>query len=314
MFKGHPVTAITPAGRKQYLEVLAPYILRDRHIFDEWMIWVNTPHKEDIEYIQRLRDSFPGFVRLVFHAGNITRKMPQPHFFPTACDPGRLYIKFDDDICYVHENAVNNLLEFRLREVNPLIVVSNTVCNGICSYLHQKHGAQTFHINGKYERIAPDFDNKVGVDARFAEYTHKTFIDDYFKGEIQKYLFDQWVLEFYQRIAINCIAWTGDDFAKFNGLMDDHYDEEAWLCSIKPRDGDHKNSICGNSLVSHFAFYRHRKPFCSGPEIDNRILRAYRLISMRECPKEAREVFSIDVLPATSEKAIRNAMVYKLLI
>jgi hypothetical protein len=282
MYQNYKVVAVTPAGRKDNLRILQHYILRDRQIFDRWMIWVNTPHKNDLDYINQLKENYPEFVELVFHPEQpILRPMPQPPFFAHAIDPGQIFIKFDDDICWVEEGAVETLVNYRLDHPHPLFVMANTIVNPTCAYIHQKNGAQTFEIDGVYERIPQDYGNQVWYNPRYGEYVHRTFLNDLANNDIVKYKFDRWVIDHYHRLAINCICWTGKDFAEFGGIIN-HYDEEAWLCSIKTKETGRPAEICGNSLVVHHAFYRHRLPHCSGKPIDPRILMIYKLIAERE--------------------------------
>jgi hypothetical protein len=203
---------------------------------------------------------------------------PQAPFFKTAIDPETVYVKFDDDICWVAPDAVENLVRFRLGHPTPLFVMANTVMNGYCAYIHQKYGAQDFKIDGQYERIPPEFANKVWSDVNYAEYVHRTFIHDWCNQDLEKYKFESWELSHYQRVAINCIAWKGSDFAEFGGIID-HIDEELWMCCIKARELSRPNVICGKAMVAHHAFYKHRKPHCAGREIDPKLLRAYKRIS-----------------------------------
>ncbi len=278
MIDGYSVNAITPAGRKAHLEILSTYILRDRDIIDRWTLWVNTPRERDIAYCHELKDQYPDFIELVFHEELIERISSQSPFFEKTIDPKTLYIKFDDDIVFVDRDAVKNLAKFRIENPEPFLVMANTVCNGICSYIHQRYGSQDFYIDGKYERIPPEFANKIWSCVRHAEYVHRTFLKDLMNEDTEKYKFSSWELSQYQRFAINCFSWLGKDFAEFAGGIP-HYDEEDWLTTKKCKELKRPNVICGTALVSHYAFHKHRKPFCVGREIDPRLLKAYRMIA-----------------------------------
>lgn len=279
------------------MEVLAPYVLAERPLFDKWVIWVNTPHESDVAYIQGLAGRFPDFVDLVYPATPLEKgkSRPQSGYFTTTKDPGTVYVKFDDDVCYVAPGAVKTLVDFRLDDRGPFFVSANTVNNPTCAYIHQKYGAQSFFIDGAYQRVSPDYGNKVWSDVRYAEYVHKTFIEDLLNGDVAKYGFDSWALSHYQRYAINCIAWLGDDFAGFGGVVP-HFDEEDWMCTIKAKELGRPNSICGRALVAHFAYFNHRKPHCPGRGIDHRILRAYGLIGQGAPPDEVRRALVAKVI------------------
>lgn len=289
MYQSSKVIAVTPAGRRQYMEVLAPYVLRGRGLFDEWMIWVNTGRESDIAYLESLAKEHQGFVKLVRYKEPLAAPSPQPWWFRHACEPNVLYVKFDDDICWVKDDAVHELVKFRVENPRPLCVLANTINNGFCAYIHAKRGSQEFHIDGEYPRIAPDCYNDVWSKPRYGEYVHKTFLNDLLEGDVDKYLFDSWELDAYQRFAINCICWWGQDV---NGEMDGHKDEEQWLTTLQSRKLGRPNVICGTSLVSHFAFYKQRKPHCVGREIDDRIHDAYRALSRGGGEKAVRDALT----------------------
>ncbi|MBA3922196.1 MAG: hypothetical protein H0X31_11035, partial [Nostocaceae cyanobacterium] len=66
MFENYKVVAVTPSGRQRYLEILIPYILKDKGIIDEYHLWVNTSDASDISYIESLQNKFPSFIKLVW--------------------------------------------------------------------------------------------------------------------------------------------------------------------------------------------------------------------------------------------------------
>jgi hypothetical protein len=49
LFNGKKVVVVTPAGRKQYLEILFKYILNLKSVITEYRLWVNTTNNDDIE-------------------------------------------------------------------------------------------------------------------------------------------------------------------------------------------------------------------------------------------------------------------------
>ena len=54
MNKKHKIVALTPVGRKKYMEVLFPQILKQRDFVDEYHLWVNTKNPEDLAYLNQL--------------------------------------------------------------------------------------------------------------------------------------------------------------------------------------------------------------------------------------------------------------------
>lgn len=277
MFQDYKIIAIVPAGRQQYLSVLVPYLLKSS-IIDEYHLWINTGNPHDLDYINSLKDNF----KLVKFYDKMVRPQSQSPFFKYCIDSSAIYLKFDDDICYVHENAIENLIKYRIENKKYFIIIANIINNGYLAHIHQKNGSMKFD-----EKIPCEFHNCVWKSAKMAENIHKSFLKDLINSDIEKYYFDTWTIDRFERIPINLICWFGNDFARFNGIIPIN-DEEQWLCCDYPRETNWINSICGTSLVAHHAFYRQRKPFCSEEnDIDPRIIRAYRYISQNGINEEA---------------------------
>ena len=113
------VISVTPAGRRRYLAALVPHLLRQRKIIAEHHWWLNTTDEADIRYIEemtaQLQSSFASAARRNCPAG--------PHvagdiwrYFRDYSDPGTLYLRFDDDIVYFADDAVENLVRYRLAD------------------------------------------------------------------------------------------------------------------------------------------------------------------------------------------------------
>ena len=54
--------------------------------------------------------------------------------------PDTIYARFDDDICYVADDAIANWRKFREANVAPFLVLGNIVNNAVCSHSHQQAG------------------------------------------------------------------------------------------------------------------------------------------------------------------------------
>lgn len=306
MFEGKKVIAVTPAGRRCNLEILAPYMLRDRGIIDKWVLWLNTPHSDDVACCRELREKFPDFVEIL-ELGKFSRKMPQPMFYETAIDPDAIYLKYDDDICYVHRDAVDSILRYRSENPEYFVVMGNIINNGMCAAIHQRNGSMDFKVDGKIVKIDRNYDNKLYRNTNIANYVHRTFIEDVLNNDVEKYLFPEYPLGSYENFSINLICWEGERFAGFGGKVEGD-DEERWICCIKTRNDGIKNSICGGALVAHHAFYTQRRPFCGDqPEIDPRILKAYRSLAVLECGVENCEK-AWGFAPQTEASTVRRTL------
>lgn len=261
MRQNYKVIAVTPAGRSRYLKILLNYVLRDylQGVIDEWHLWMNTVIDDDIQYCRSLAEKF-NFIKLVEADPEITITEGKHgysiyQFYRNCVDENTVYVRLDDDIVFIEENAIKKLVDFRIENPGYFLVFANIINNAICSHLHQRFG------------MLPSYDGRlVGYHCldplawetpEFAEYVHRVFLNHYLNNNLEGYKFNRWELYMLERYSINCFAFFGKDFAEFGGRVGE--DEEFWLSQIKPEAIGRANVICGQSLVSHFSFFTQRE-------------------------------------------------------
>ena len=272
MYEGKKIVSVTPAGRKRYVQILAPYLLRSRDIIDRHIWWINTNIREDIEYIESLCEAFPDFFELRF-----LDPLPETYnnynihrFFHECIQPDTMYFRLDDDICWMHPDCMANWAKARLSNSSDFVIYANIVNNAICS--HARFGAM-YRDKGmpEYHCLC----NLGWKDPIYAERVHRNFLRKLEEGTIDDYRFPHlWHTGPGEtRISINAIAWHGSEFAKFNGQVG--RDEEDWISIIKPKQISMGTSIAGDALLTHFAFYTQRKHL----EGQTNLLDHYKVIS-----------------------------------
>lgn len=254
MHKNFRVIAITPAGRKRYLEVLLRYMLRDRHIIDEWHLWLNTEFEDDLNYCKSLELENKGFVKTVPLEGQWDSNWSIAPFFKNCVEPDTIYIRFDDDICYIHKHAIRNLVDFRIYNPDYFLIFPNIANNGVISHIHQRMGKlpMTWGIMDYSATSSVGWRNE-----KAAMGIHQNFLERLSKNKIDELFFDQWILYFRERFSINSFAFFGKEFAKFGGKVG--RDEENWLSVSHIQETKQYNCICGQSLVCHFAYHTQRR-------------------------------------------------------
>lgn len=279
MFEGFKVVAVTPASRSRYLELLFHYIKAERDIIDEYHLWVNTADKEEIRPMVRLANDNKEFTKLIKLNSEPDGPRTVGNFYSYCRDRRTIYIRFDENIVYVHPGAVKKLIDFRLRNRQYFLVFANIINNAILSHIQQKMGNFTgFGQEAGYHSR----DDLGRHNGRFAAFVHDEFLK---KRETQKtdsFLFNKWELARNESISPNCFAWFGEDFAKYEIDGRGKYPEEEWLGSELPRKLELKNCICGGALVCHYAFKEQIE------YIDNKtnIFREYRKAAFGEGHKE----------------------------
>lgn len=243
---------VTPAGRKKFLSILLNHLLGNRDQFDEWILWANTKNEKDLAYIRSLSKRYDFITHIdldVPHAGNFSISS----FFKHAKDSDSIYLRLDDDICFIHDNAINKIFEYRIANQNPFLIYGNIVNNGVINHIHQKCGR--YYLGGRTNMY--DALEYVKTDTSdIAVQTHKIFIEKIKSGTIGDIMFDhKWIFTDYERVSINAICWFGRDFeyvCNLDGLYD--YDEEDVLSRMVPKALGRPNEICGNAIFSHFSF------------------------------------------------------------
>ena len=261
--KEYKVISVTPAGRKHFLEVLVPYLLKNRDLISEHHFWLNTTNKEDIEYMESLVKEYPDFFKInKKEMFNPTRWICIWQYFQDYIDKDTIYIRLDDDICFIADDAIKKLIECRINDPRPYLIFGNIINNAFCSYFHQNNGA----IPKKGYLIKPGNDVNIIDSGKFAEKVHLRFIKDYKKGNIDRWKLDN-IIDV--KPSVNVICWFGKDLRKvkeikIKDLTNVYINikgkkflalyEEWMLNSILPKKYNRPNMICGDAIFVHFSY------------------------------------------------------------
>ena len=139
MFEGHRVVAVTPAGRRRYMELLVPQILSCA-LVDRYDIWVNTPDPGDLAFLEGVAKLDPR-VRLVRHPDGAAPSIESiGAFHRTACDADSIYVRLDDDVVWLEPGFFETLLRFRIDHPDYFLVMPLILNNAACSFLLQSFG------------------------------------------------------------------------------------------------------------------------------------------------------------------------------
>ena len=125
MFKDYKVVAVTPAGRKRFLRILHRYMQQYTNIIDEWHLWKNTSVEEDQQYIDELHKSNPRFIKIIAGLSSDSdtyRINAVGNFYKYCIDLDTIYIKIDDDIVFIADDAFYRLLEYRIKHPQYFII------------------------------------------------------------------------------------------------------------------------------------------------------------------------------------------------
>lgn len=250
MSKIRRVVVVTPAGRKRTISILAEYLHRERQI-DEWQIWLNTIHQEDINYLLSLRqiDSrFRIIKKEIHHPSNYTI-----HEFMKDChQPDTIYIRFDDDIVFIEPGAISRIIQARIEDTESFLIYATLINNGYTSYQYSR--MKGFSILPPTDEC---MDQVSWGDGNFAIELHSRFLETLKQRPeslSEWYLPDQKIRPSF-RISINGICWRGIDFHPYLEHRLNSADEEQFFSVDYPNFLKKQNRMLGNALAVHYSFH-----------------------------------------------------------
>lgn len=268
MINGQRVIAFTPYGRRKTVEILLEYMKRDREagLLDQWWICLNTDPDQinDLSYAYSIAAQYPTWIKIKKRDQSWPRKSPKQrntgYFYRYMTDANAVYVRFDDDIVYVHQDALKNLVEAKQRMEHTLACFPIIWNNAVVTWFLQKHGKYTID-HGRVN--APYCMDAVGwADGSFAVEMHKHLLDLIESGGTENaspesvYLYQDVPLAPLQQFSVSCFALSGSDLCQLSpaGYLD-YEEEEHWLTVHRPQKVGKDNVIVGNSLVSHYTFF-----------------------------------------------------------
>lgn len=286
------VVACTPYGRAETVEILFRYLQRDYKlgVLDEWQLWMNTDPEQyaDREYAALLeRDNewitvkYPPAGRNLQHKKQFNTRT----FFEYCTDPDTVYVRFDDDIVYVHDDAILNLVKHRLHS-NAFVSFPVIWNNAISTWFLQQHGS----IPREWGDVKPYCMDPVGwADGNFAVRIHNLLLDHIEAGTVDSLLmYHNAQLPEGEQFSVSCFACTSEEYHEHCDVRPgyiDHTDDEAWHSVEMPRKLHRPNDLVGNSLISHYTFFPQRE-VRADPSILNRYREAgLRLVKWDSIPR-----------------------------
>ena len=260
---GKRVIAWIPFGREATVSILFRYLLRDheRGLIDEIWLYLNCDDGQvsDLAYAYKLARKHKGLVRLIERPEHLPRLQPKQrntgYAYRYMADPDALFFRFDDDIVYVHEDAVENLCRAKVALPGTLACFALMWNNAITSWYAQKLDIipETF---GKV--TSPFCMDPVGWgDGEFAVKIHRLLLEWLEQGTPEKaYFYQNYPLAPRQQFSVSCHVIDGADFMTLPepGVLD-YPEEEHWITVHRPAVVGKDNIIVGDALVSHYTFY-----------------------------------------------------------
>lgn len=244
------IVAVTPAGRRRYLEILSKYILCDTSI-DAWELWDNCRDQADRQYMHALAYK---------HNKISIREIPQSdgsnrainRYYRMACEPDVFYIKMDDDLVWLPDNFGKRLFDVALQERCQYLWWSPLVINNaICTWLIKYHTPSNIPANVSAQAGCA----VAWASGVFAENLHGQFLGFLERGTVPRFDIPRQALSL-SRFSINCIGFFGEDVARLGErFCPENVDDEEWLSAVLPSLEVKPGRIASDILAAHFSFY-----------------------------------------------------------
>jgi hypothetical protein len=263
MIDGKKVTAWTPYGRRRTYSILIKYLQRDveRGLVDEVWAFMNTDktgQEDDVAYAHELAERFPWF-KLVYRPEGIPRH-PGPkqrntgYAYRYMTDLDTIYLRFDDDVVYVHDDAITHLAQARIEMPAPTAVFPVIFNNAICSHFLQACG----RVPMEWGEVKPYCMDPTGwANGPFAVRLHELLLDHIEAGTVEDlYLYQDFPIQPGTQFSVSCFASLGSMYADLpqpGVLVPD--EEESWHTIHRPLATGAPNILRGNAIVSHWSFF-----------------------------------------------------------
>lgn len=245
------------------MRINLPYLQR-HPLVDEIIIGDNIVNPEDRSYVMNAHREFPK-IRYVgqlenyeaLHKANPTLSSLQYwNFYLHAADLAAVYLKFDDDIVYIGEGCIENMLARRFSDPLKLLIYATTVNNPLANLLFDKTDLSAPNLGETMYGKFSDLDYAVSLHRRFlADPSSFRLADDFeFAGE---YTFPLPNHGLYIRPSINAICWFGFDMRNWISLRNRIRfisDDEQFMCKDLFDTYDMKSVMIKDAVVSHYSF------------------------------------------------------------
>lgn len=278
MIDGRRVIAWTPYGRRPTYSILIEYLRRDveRGLVDEVWAYMNTDpvgQEGDIAYAHELAAQYPWF-KLVYRPDGIDR-YPGPkqrntgYAYRYMTDPDAVYLRFDDDVVYIHDDAIRNLVRARIQMPAPAAVFPIIFNNAICSYFLQ--ACQKVPL--EWGEVKPYCMDPVGwASGPFAVKLHELLLDHIEAGTVEDlYLHHDFQIAPGTQFSVSCFASLGSMYANLSDgpgvLVPD--EEESWHTIHRPLATGASNILRSDAVVSHWSFFT-QHPFLNSTDLLDR--------------------------------------------
>lgn len=188
--KGTKVIGLIFFGRKDRVQILKCFLDRNLAVNGGWLDeihWVrNTGIKEDVDYLHEIIDNNPAYKQIeIKETGFVGYGLAW-----TTLEEGAIYVKIDDDVVFLADDAIPRIVSTKLAHPEYLVVSANMINSPLMGWVHYHMGAvhpylpELMNPEDVPPALAPDREKRPPppkrVPWRHTQHPHWQGPDDYF--------------------------------------------------------------------------------------------------------------------------------------
>jgi len=177
-------------GRKDRVRILRCYLERNLAVNGGWLDevhWVrNTDTKDDVDYLHKLIASNPSYKQIeIKETGFIGYGLAW-----STLEEGAIYVKIDDDVVFMADDAVSRVVSTKLAHPEYLVVAANMINSPLMGWVHYHMGAthpylpELINPEDVKPELAPDRGKRPETakrtDWKYTQHAYWAGPDDYF--------------------------------------------------------------------------------------------------------------------------------------
>ena len=271
MYKNYKIVICTPAGRERYLSIFKKFIYRKiaDGLISEWQLWANTKNTSDLAYLESMAAENPK-VKIY----RIDEPIETPtydyyydkydynpiktyKFMKYAREDDTIYIRFDDDIVWAEDQALERICQARIDHPDAFVIYPNIINSTICTSWHQEIGALSEEHGIVRRERADDLDYAYLDEFNYSssdliDHIHKTFVKRYNEGSLSAYYLPSRSFDDYKHFSICSICWFGKDHIVCGHI------EEPQMSYELPELLKRPNYFVGDALMFHASYHTQR--------------------------------------------------------
>jgi hypothetical protein len=236
------VIVVIPGGTNPQIETLLNHLSHEVNYFDECHLWLNTFHKGNIDYMIHISKKYK-FVKCVPVDFKMQHAIEGIGLFTNRCINDNIYIRLDNDICFIEKNAIKKLVNYRIRNKDLFLVYGNILNNPFTFHMYQTRGIIDFKAH-----FALSYHNAGRDSCNFMLKIHDKFLN---KPDPELYHFPHYKYSSHDfAVPVNAICWYGTALKNFGPIQGN---EERFLVSRPAING-----VCGDALFNHLSYASQR--------------------------------------------------------